>query len=84
MGRYYGEQQACYPTTPPRPDDKRYPAPEDTGQAQRDGFTVVKRVPFGATPGTNWMKPSEAEDYERMQREYPSGNVYGDTPYSDY
>lgn len=78
------EQCASYPTTPPRADDKRYPPPEDSGQAQRDGYTVVARRPFGSDNSTGWMKPSEADDYERMQAEY-GGDTYGIAyPYMDY
>lgn len=76
---YYDEQEASCPATPPRPDDKRYPAPEDTGKAQADGYTVVARRPFGSGNQTGWMKPSDAEDYERMQAEYPGtdSSFYG-------
>lgn len=85
-----GEQCASYPATPPRPDDKRYPAPE-AKNAQSDGFTIVSRQPVGADPCSGWMPNDQADEYERRRSEYggPSqdGNVYGTTGgfgYSDY
>lgn len=75
MASIYDEQCATYPADPPRPDDKRYPPPEDTGKAQADGYTVVARRPFGSDNGTGWMDPEKADEYERMLNEYPDNGI---------
>jgi len=51
MGRLYGEDQNNFRSDPPRPLDEPILKSDDTGNAARDGYKVLKRRPWGAPSG---------------------------------
>ena len=75
MARLHGEDQNAWPTEPPR---KPPQAPGDylsddtaTGNAGKDGYTVVARRPVGSEHSAGWMPPAKAREYEGVISDFP-------------
>ena len=78
MSDKYGPESTCYDVASPNPE----PAPElrdpNEGNAEKSGFTVMRRRPRTSPPG-EWTDPEQADRMDEF-----SNQVFGSYPADDY